>query len=167
MKGIHHITVETERLKYEFDIRRNITIIQGDSATGKTTLIDLLRDHARRGDSGGVRIQSDVRCVVYSGDPSQWTVLLSAVQNSIVFFDEDSEFINTEEFASFIQATDNYYVFITRRNLWTLPYSIHEIYGIRTSGKYHFPDQIYHEFYPIYPARELARIAAAEKEAEA
>ena len=31
-----------------------------------------------------------------------------------------------------------------------LPYSIKEIYGIRTSGRYHFPEQIYHEFYQIY-----------------
>ena len=37
MKGKHHIIIESARLKYEFDIRRNITIIQGDSATGKTT----------------------------------------------------------------------------------------------------------------------------------
>lgn len=29
MKGRHHIVVETRRLKYEFDIKRNITIIQG------------------------------------------------------------------------------------------------------------------------------------------
>jgi hypothetical protein len=154
MKGLHHITVETERLKYEFDIRRNITVIQGDSATGKTTLIGLLQDYARRGESGGVRIQSNVPCVVYSGDQSHWKMLLSDVRNSVVFFDENSEFIASEAFASFIQETDNYYVFITRRNLWALPYSIHEIYGIRTSGKYHFPDQVYHEFYPLYPARE-------------
>lgn len=26
MKGRHHIVVETRRLKYEFDIKRNITI---------------------------------------------------------------------------------------------------------------------------------------------
>ena len=39
---------------------------------------------------------------------------------------------------------------ITRKPLKNLPYSIEEIYGIRTSGKYHFPEQVYHEFYPIY-----------------
>ncbi|MDO4337468.1 MAG: hypothetical protein Q4C91_05180 [Eubacteriales bacterium] len=29
---------------------------------------------------------------------------------------------------------------------------IKEIYGIRTTGKFHFSEQIYHEFYPIYNA---------------
>jgi hypothetical protein len=41
-------------------------------------------------------------------------------------------------------------VLITREPLPELPYSIQEIYGIRTTGKYHFPEKIYYEFYPIY-----------------
>lgn len=32
----------------------------------------------------------------------------------------------------------------------TLPYSVDEIYGIHTSGKYADLKQIYHEFYHIY-----------------
>lgn len=38
MKGKHHVIVKNRSLHYEFDIKRNITIIQGDSGTGKTTL---------------------------------------------------------------------------------------------------------------------------------
>lgn len=34
MKGKHKIIVSTKRLKYEFELQRNLTIIQGDSATG-------------------------------------------------------------------------------------------------------------------------------------
>ena len=49
MIGKHHVNIETSGLKYSFDIRRNITIIQGDSATGKTTLIELLADYKRLG----------------------------------------------------------------------------------------------------------------------
>ena len=37
MKGKHKIVVKNNRLHYEFEIKRNITIIKGDSATGKTT----------------------------------------------------------------------------------------------------------------------------------
>ena len=42
MKGIHHIIVSNGNSKYEFDIKRNITILKGDSATGKTTLIEMI-----------------------------------------------------------------------------------------------------------------------------
>lgn len=45
MKGKHKVIVSTKRLKYDFELRRNLTIIRGDSASGKTTLIDMIRDH--------------------------------------------------------------------------------------------------------------------------
>ena len=54
MKGKHHILVETSGLKYEFDIKRNITVIQGDSATGKTTLVELLNEYASKGSNRGI-----------------------------------------------------------------------------------------------------------------
>ena len=150
MKNKHHIVVETERLKYEFDIRRNITVIQGDSATGKTTLVQLLETYSRYGKDSGVRLQSDVPCVVFGGDASLWKVAMETYQGSIVFIDEDYSFIYSKEFADVIQDTSNYYVLITRQPLYNLPYSVKEIYGIRTTGKYHYPEKIYNEFYRIY-----------------
>ena len=150
MRGLHHIILETRRLKYEFDIKRNITIVLGDSATGKTTMMGLLREYGLRRESSGVTLNSDVPCEVYAGTEEQWKIILQSYNQSIVFFDEGYHFIFTKEFASFISGTDNYYVFITRKPIKCIPYSINEIYGIRTTGKYHFPEQIYHEFYPIY-----------------
>lgn len=150
MKGTHHVIVETGRLRYEFDIKRNITIIQGDSATGKTTLIGLLRDYAEYADKTGVRITSDVECRVFGGGLSAWDIEITSCQNSIVFIDEGHSFIYTEEFARVIRETDNYYVLITRRPIRNLPYSINEIYGIRNSGRYNYPEKIYHEFYQLY-----------------
>lgn len=32
MKGKHRVVVSTKRLKYDFEIRRNLTIVRGDSA---------------------------------------------------------------------------------------------------------------------------------------
>lgn len=48
MKGKFHIVVQNNRLRYEFDVRRNITIIRGDSATGKTTLYEMIALAARQ-----------------------------------------------------------------------------------------------------------------------
>ena len=45
MKGIHKVTIYTKRIRYEFELTRNITIIRGDSATGKTTLIDMVQEY--------------------------------------------------------------------------------------------------------------------------
>ena len=150
MKGKHRIIIEAERLKYEFEIKRNITVIQGDSATGKTTLVDLIQTYGRYGEESGINISSDVPCVAFSGDASLWKAAIGSYENSIVFFDEDYSFIFSKDFAKEIQTTSNYYVIITRQPLYNLPYSTKEIYGIRTTGKYHFPEKVYHEFYPLY-----------------
>ena len=40
MRGKHRVIIYTKRLRFDFELRRNITIIRGDSATGKTTLVE-------------------------------------------------------------------------------------------------------------------------------
>ena len=56
MKGKYRVVVQNNRLHYEFEIRRNVTIIQGDSATGKTTLINMLRQAEYLGRSSGFEV---------------------------------------------------------------------------------------------------------------
>ena len=150
MKGKHHIIIETGNIKYEFDIKRNITVVQGDSATGKTTMVDIINEYAAKGKNQGIRIESDVNCVVFTASDDNWKYTLDGYSKSIIFIDEDYHFVFSKDFADYLDGSDNYYVIITRKPLKNVPYSIKEIYGIRTSGKYHFPEQVYNEFYPIY-----------------
>ena len=79
---------------------------------------------------------------------------MSGTRDSIVFIDEGNEFVRSDDFAREIQKTDNYYVIISRESLPSLPYSVDEIYGIRTSGKYGTLRQSYREFYRIYGTDE-------------
>ena len=148
MKGKHRVIVSTKRLKYDFELRRNLTIVRGDSATGKTTLVDMIRDYVNNPSGTPVELVCDKKCQVLEG--ALWKEQLSGIADSIVFIDEGNEFIKTLEFASEIQKTDNYYLIITREALPSLPYSVEEIYGIRTSGKYGTLKQSYHEFYKLY-----------------
>ena len=121
MKGLYKIIIQNKRIRYEFEIKRNLTVIRGDSATGKTTLVDMVREYYELGEA-----------------------------SAIVFIDEGNEFVMTDKFASIIQKTDNYYVIVTRENIPSLPYSIEEIYGIRNSGKYGTLTRTYNEFYHLY-----------------
>ena len=150
MKGKHKIIVSTKRLKYEFELQRNLTIIQGDSATGKTTLVDMIRDFVNNPSGTPVELNCDKKCYVLEG--ALWKQQLTGITDGIVFIDEGNEFIKSSEFAREIQQTDNYYVIVTRESLPALPYSVEEIYGIRTSGKYGSLKQSYHEFYRLYGA---------------
>ncbi len=55
-------------------------------------------------------------------------------------------------YAIVINMTDNYFVIVTREDLPNLPYSVDEIYGIHTSGRYHDLKRTYNELYHIYSA---------------
>ena len=148
MKGKFDILVQNNRLRYEFTVSRNITIIRGDSATGKTTLLELLAAYYNDGDSSGVLVRCDVPCVVVGGQ--HWRENLSLVRNSIVFIDECNAFVKSETFAVSVKESDNYYVIVSRDDLPNLPYSVNEIYGIRQSSKYAGLKQVYNELYQLY-----------------
>lgn len=148
MKGSYRVVVSNAKLRYDFTIRRNITIIKGDSATGKTTLVEMVREHYESGKNSGVELHCDKPCRTLAG--RDWKTLLATMQENIVFIDEDNDFLPTHEFAEAVRESDNYYVIVTREGLPNLPYSAEEIYGIRESGKYATLKQTYQEFYHIY-----------------
>ena len=150
MKGIHRIIIQNKRLRYDFEVRRNLTVIRGDSATGKTTLIDMIREYIDNGEASNIELTSDKSCSVLQG--ATWKGQLTEIKDSIVFIDEGNLFVCSDEFAEVIRNTDNYYVIVTREGLPNLPYSVEEIYGIRLSGRYGGLKQRYNEFYKIYGA---------------
>ena len=155
MIGKHRIIVQNKRVKYDFEVRRNITIIRGDSATGKTSLIEMIREYNELEEDSGVELQCDKNCVALSG--INWKIQLEAISDSIVFIDEGNAFVMSKEFATMVQDSDNYYVLVTRQSIPTLPYSVNEIYGIRVSGKYASLKQKYNEFYHIYGKNSFDR----------
>ena len=148
MKGMHRIIAQNKRIRYDFTIKRNITVIRGDSATGKTALVDMIREHFENGAASGVELTCDKECTVLEG--RTWGGQLSMMRDCIVFIDEGNDFVMSIDFASAIQNTDNYYVIVTREGISALPYSVDEIYGIRDSGKYGTLRRTYNEFYHLY-----------------
>lgn len=152
MKGSYRIVVSNAKIRYDFTIRRNITIVKGDSATGKTTLVEMIREYDESGINSGITLNCEKNCHVLAG--KNWKLLLSVMHETIIFIDEDNAFLPTKEFAEAIRESDNYYVIVTREGLPGLPYSAEEIYGIRESGKYASLKQTYNEFYHIYGKEE-------------
>ena len=148
MKGIHRVIVSSKRMRYDFELHRNITVIRGNSATGKTALIDMIQEYINNPSGSAVEVVCDKKCYVLSG--VLWSEQLSGIHDGIVFIDEGNEFVKSDDFARQIQASDNYYVIVSREGLSALPYSIEEIYGIHTSGRYGSLQQAYHEFHRIY-----------------
>ena len=152
MKGSYWFRAKSKKVLFEFSIRRNITIIKGDSATGKTTLLHILYEYLRSGKQSGYSVSSNSTYYVYIRDEvgRDWTDTLYPLKNTIIFIEENNDFVFTKEFAAFVKESGNYFVLVTRAPLKMLPYSIHEIYEIITDGKRTDIKESYHEFKEIY-----------------
>lgn len=152
MRGEHQVVVRNNRLQIKLLIRCNLTILQGNSATGKTTLLELIDQYDEMGEASGVVVNCDVPCKVLSG--RSWERDLADISDSIVFIDEDSTFMRSHEFAHAARNSNNYYVLVARESMAQLPYSVDEIYGLRNTGrassKYPAYSRVYASTYRIY-----------------
>jgi hypothetical protein len=135
MTGKHHVEIKNRDAVFKFDLNRNITIVKGDSGTGKTTLFEMVADYTRLRESSGVNISCDKQCAALID--TDWKNQLSGLNDCIVFIDEGAEYLKTKDFAGTIKNSGNYYVIFNRESLHALPYSVDEIYEIKASGKYH------------------------------
>lgn len=133
MIGKYRVIISNGNVKYDFTIERKITIIRGNSATGKTTLVELIREASV---SRYINLTCDVQCLAATWDDDNWESFIKRHPNSILFFDEDCDYVKTKQFAKVVKDADCYLVIVNRNNLSTLPYSINEIYEIKESKRY-------------------------------
>lgn len=122
MKGKVKIFVKNKHITFSFTLERNITVITGDSGTGKTKLINMVRDYSELGRSSGVTLRCDRTCIVLEG--KKWEQILDDTHNSIIFVEESTRFLTSQAFAQAMKNSDNYYVLVTREPLPQIPYSI-------------------------------------------
>ena len=154
MKGKHTIKVRSKRVVFTVELERNITILRGDSATGKTTLVAMLGAYETYGRKSGITVECDKTCRVLSG--ALWEVQLKEIRDAIVFVDEGSAFVSSLDFARAIQHSDNYYVLVTREDLSALPYSVNAILELKkTTSKF---KRTYNRAYPIYDSLSAGNV---------
>ena len=154
MKGKHKIEVRSKRIVFTIELERNITILRGESATGKTTLVEMLSAYENYGRKSGITIVCDKTCRVLSG--ALWEAQLKDIQDAIVFVDEGSTFVSSLDFARAIQKTDNYYVLVTREDLSTLAYSVNAILELKkTTSRF---KRTYNKAYPIYDSLSASNV---------
>lgn len=127
MKGKYKLIVSNNKIKYNLSFKRGITIIKGESATGKTELMRLIQMYQRNGASSGVKVDCDVPCQAIWRSLEDAISVIRSAKNEILFFDETDRFVLTQEFASAVKGCDCYIVIINRETLDNLAYSVREI----------------------------------------
>ena len=162
MKGSYRFRVKSKKIIFEFSIRRNITVIRGESASGKTTLLHMMYEYLRIGRESGYSVSADSSYYVYLRKEvgRSWQDALYPLKNTIIFIEENNPFVFSKEFAEFVRKSGNYVVLVNRSTFKMLPYSIHEIYEIVTDAKHADVRESYHELkelYSNYPVAENNR----------
>ena len=128
MTGSISIVVRDKRNSYSFVLRRNITLLSGDSGRGKTTLYEMIADYNAYGKASNVKISCDRDIIAIGG--SNWQESLEKINDAVIVIDEDNKFIRSKDFADAVKNSSNYFLIITRSYLEQLPYSVDEIYEI-------------------------------------
>lgn len=147
MRGKVNIHIYNKRLDYKFVLKRNITIIRGKSATGKTTLNNLVYKYMNEQKASGIKLSFDKGngCIALTND--NWEYKLKTTDNSVVFIDEGfigfKDAMHINEFLRIIKKTDNYFVIFCRDNFDKIPYSYEEVYEIETNNNKHTLKQYY------------------------
>lgn len=144
METKHDLLIQNKRdIQFKFTIQRKFTIIRGNSATGKTTLFQMISD-ANSSRLSGVTISCDVpvKALYEIG----YKYELENEAGNIYIIDEDFGPLKSKEFAAIVLKSENCFILITRESLPTIPYSYREIYEIKTSGKYHSLENIYPKY---------------------
>lgn len=151
MIGKYDIILYNNKIHYHLTVRRNITILRGDSASGKSELIRLLTVYNSNPASSGVTLICEKKCLVLT--EGNWLLYTNTYTDHIFFIDEGNAFIKTKKFAETVKGADNYFVIISREKLSQLPYGKDEVYGLREEadpGRDHKPGCVYNGMYRIF-----------------
>ena len=104
------------------------------------------------GRESGFTVSTNAKYYVYLRDmPGRsWQETFEPLKNTVIFIEENNNFIFSREFAEYVLSSGNYFVFISRSPLKMLPYSIHEIYEIKTRKKQADVRQVFCDFQELY-----------------
>lgn len=155
MHGEYKIRVRNSKNSYSFSLKRNITILKGESGRGKTTLFEMIQEYNRFGKNSGVTMSCDREVVAVSGE--RWEDDILNKPGSIIVIDEDSHFIKSNDFAKIVKNSDNYFLIITRNYLYQLPISVDEIYELNGNKNKRFK-KIYTHIDRMYDAPHKERL---------
>ena len=152
MKGTHSFSVYNKKIRYDVELKRNITLIAGDSGTGKTSMVNLLRRY-RHQSTPIIRLVSDVPVYAVSEEWDEAEKMMTTTHDSIIIIDETAAYLKTEIFASLVKQSSNYFLIISRSSLYMLPYSVQEVYQM-VGGK-NDQQQYFHTLQQLYEVKPI------------
>lgn len=81
MRGKIKIQIKNRHITFNFTLERNVTILTGDSGTGKTKLINMVRNYSELGEQSGVTLKCSKPCLVLSN--ASWETILEILTRAL------------------------------------------------------------------------------------
>ncbi len=153
MKGVHWFKIGNNHVQFNIRLKRKVTIIKGDSGTGKTTLVDFIRQYLESqvsGDDSGLSFSTNInRIIILNKGDIDWQIKVRNASGALLVADEGVRYLFSRAFSGIFNNIDCYLLCVTRENtkLGCLNYAISDIYGLTTKRN----GEIYQtELYNLY-----------------
>jgi energy-coupling factor transporter ATP-binding protein EcfA2 len=130
MKGKYNIVISDAHLRFDFWVERQITIIKGNSGTGKSTFYNAVAELLKNKDRNGFHCNCKDKLEVLNY--ASWKDQLDESKGKIIVCEETDDIVNTKEFASAVNGSDNYFIIISRTGRMKLEYSSENVYEFKT-----------------------------------
>ena len=133
MKGKKTIRVYDKRVGYTLEVSRKVTILRGDSGTGKTTFKNMIDKYSCYGSTSGVSLECEVPVHCVTLHEYMPVSCLKQIEGSIVIIDAaDINIMKSNQFYEVIDALDIYVVIISRRGtLGRVSYLADEVFELK------------------------------------
>jgi hypothetical protein len=159
MIGKYDIEVISKKVKYSLTIEHNINILRGDSATGKTKLVEMILYSHRKDSPYIVKCEKQVYGFTDLNFDENIDFNSDRYRDTIIFMDEEIDYIKTKEFASKVKKADCYFVLVTREKLCTLPYSCNAIYELQEKNIIPQSKVINNDMHAIYQLNDKPKLS--------
>ena len=128
------LNIKTPYISYEIEFNRKVTIIQGDSGTGKSKIIETRNEMWDTG-LGEIYTSNNIPVSVIENIPD-WERILDVDETRLFIVDEDCNFVMSNRFADIVHRSRSYFIIINRDPIKGLNYSYKDIYEMKNSGKF-------------------------------
>lgn len=122
-----YLKIDYGYIKYNIKIETKLTIVSDLSATGKTTLINILK--GSMGANTPIKVESNIDYSII--DDNTWNLDKKLKNNRLYLLDEDFSYRNTKDFLNMIKKTNSYFLVIGREPSLNINYSTDSIYRFK------------------------------------
>lgn len=129
MVGAYKLSVRVKGLSYDLVLKSQVTVVKGNTATGKSYFVDLVEQYVREKGScrSTIKVVSDFTDIGVVSNPKELDYVLKGMSGGLIIMDEIIVAYLYTQIPSIVLNSGNYFLLFTRLPLNRLPYSIVDV----------------------------------------